>query len=464
MSLLIKALDKAEKNSRQPNITATKTPHISPEPAAAGRTAAPVTGITTQYSRPILNQPRQGDQRAAANVFAAKRDAIVRQKFWWIIGSLGLLGLLGLAVFYGYLHHLQTPDGMMPAASTANNTRILPGNNVAKTPQTAVVAASPTAATNAAPDNSAVEPANASIVLPEQATQKIAEVTAMTTDKNLANIASISDQHLSTPPSGDATLENLPEKSAEGQTPTLQANSNAGYKAAPTKRAYQPRKSLGANTVIVSAGTPMQTDLNAQVKISNSSPRSEVDPTLAAAYRAYTQHEDTKAQSLYRQVLRGDARNVDALLGMAAIAQRQQRVNDANGWYQQVLNLEPRNETAQLGLLALQQQAQPAGSENRYREMLATEPNSAELHAAQGAYYIGQAQWREAQQSYFDAYRLQPNNAEYAFNLAVCLDQLGKSGVALEYYRKAQQLLEGGSNTSINRQQLAARIAQLQGQ
>ena len=43
----------------------------------------------------------------------------------------------------------------------------------------------------------------------------------------------------------------------------------------------------------------------------------------------------------------------------------------------------------------------------------------------------------EAQQAYFEAYRLESDNADYMYNLAVSLDQLKQPKLALDYYQKA---------------------------
>lgn len=43
----------------------------------------------------------------------------------------------------------------------------------------------------------------------------------------------------------------------------------------------------------------------------------------------------------------------------------------------------------------------------------------------------------EAQQAYFEAYRLESDNADYLYNLAVSLDHLKQARLALDYYQKA---------------------------
>jgi Tfp pilus assembly protein PilF len=187
-----------------------------------------------------------------------------------------------------------------------------------------------------------------------------------------------------------------------------------------------------------------------------------VDPTLLAAYQAFTRGEDANAQQQYRQVLQRDVRNVDALLGMAAIAQRQGRDADAQGWYQKVLEIEPRNSIAQTAIVSPQANTDAVGTESRIKNMIAQQPEGANLHAALGNLYAEQSQWPSAQEAYFNASRLAPNNADYAFNLAISLDQMGKPSLALKQYQRALDLLNKSGAASPDRAQLEARIRELQ--
>ncbi|MDO9393271.1 MAG: hypothetical protein Q7T42_04765 [Methylotenera sp.] len=187
-----------------------------------------------------------------------------------------------------------------------------------------------------------------------------------------------------------------------------------------------------------------------------------VDPTLLAAYQAFTRGEDSLSQQKYRQVLQQDVRNVDALLGMAAIAQRQGRDADAQGWYQKVLEIEPRNTIAQSAMVNPRANTDVVGTESRIKSMIAQQPEGANLHASLGNLYAEQGQWPSAQEAYFNASRLAPNNADYAFNLAISLDQMGKSSLALKQYQRALDLLNKSGGSSPDRVQLDARIRELQ--
>ncbi|MGB4812645.1 MAG: tetratricopeptide repeat protein [Methylophilaceae bacterium] len=187
-----------------------------------------------------------------------------------------------------------------------------------------------------------------------------------------------------------------------------------------------------------------------------------VDPTLLAAYQAYNRGDDANAQRQYRQVLQHDVRNVDALLGMAAIAQRQGRDADAAGWYQKVLEVEPQNSIAQSAIVSSKANAEVSGGESSIKSMLAQQPEAAYLHAALGNIYAEQNQWASAQTAYFDASRFAPSNADYVFNLAVSLEQLGKPRLAIAQYKRALALLNQSDGTSPDRFIVEARIQALQ--
>ena len=71
------------------------------------------------------------------------------------------------------------------------------------------------------------------------------------------------------------------------------------------------------------------------------------------------------------------------------------------------------------------------------KALLHSEPRAAHLHFNLGNLYAAQSRWPEAQQSYFNAYRFDRGNADYAYNLAVSLDHLSQSQSALWLYREA---------------------------
>lgn len=162
-----------------------------------------------------------------------------------------------------------------------------------------------------------------------------------------------------------------------------------------------------------------------------------VDPVLSSAYQAYRDGRIAEAQQLYLSAYKNDARNTDALLGLAAIAQQRGDQQAAAQYYSQVLTLDPRNALANAGMSAL---SNDANNESRLKILLSEQGNSAALHFALGNLYAGQARWGEAQQAFFNAYTLESESAEFAFNLGVSLDHLGQGKLAAQHYQRALQL------------------------
>jgi tetratricopeptide (TPR) repeat protein len=185
-----------------------------------------------------------------------------------------------------------------------------------------------------------------------------------------------------------------------------------------------------------------------------------VDPTLMQAYQALQQGDLAQARSLYQQVLLAEPRSIDALLGLGAISWKESRIEEAGQRYQRVLELEPRNPYAQAGLIAIIGGADPQASESRLRQLIAREP-SAFLYFTLGNLYADQGQWPGAEQAYFQAFQLQPDNPDYAFNLAVGLEHIGQIRPALDYYRKALDLSFRKGRANFDQNLVIQRVGQL---
>jgi Tfp pilus assembly protein PilF len=185
-----------------------------------------------------------------------------------------------------------------------------------------------------------------------------------------------------------------------------------------------------------------------------------VTPVIKDAYQALQDGRLERAENLYRNALQTEAQNVDALLGLGAIAAQRGQAQQAIGFYERALEVEPRNPTAQAGLISLIGQSDPQMSETRLKQLIAREP-SAFLHFNLGNLYAAQNQWPAAQQAYFQAFQMQPDNADYAYNLAIGLEHLDQPKLALTYYRKAIELSFHKGRANFDQNRVIERIGQL---
>jgi len=185
-----------------------------------------------------------------------------------------------------------------------------------------------------------------------------------------------------------------------------------------------------------------------------------VNATLLAAYEALQAGDYGRARELYEEVLRGDPRSIDALLGLAAISWKQGRLEEAVGYYGRALEADPRNAHAQAGLIAMLGGADPVAAESRLKQLIGREP-SGFLYFTLGNLYAEQGQWPSAQQAYFQAHQLSPENADYTFNLAVGLEHVSQPKLALDYYRKALDLSFRRGRANFDQNLAIQRVGQL---
>ncbi len=206
---------------------------------------------------------------------------------------------------------------------------------------------------------------------------------------------------------------------------------------APTFRATRAAALRAAEITVPAREPAARRSQAAEAPISIMPASVQPDPALQAAYGSYGRGEWQTARDQYQRVLERDPGNRDALLGLAAIDVREHSYETAELRYLKLLEFNPRDTYAFAGLMALQGNVDPVQSESRIKTLLATQPDATHLYFTLGNQYAAQGRWSEAQDAYFKAYSSNPQNPDYAFNLAVSLDHLRQSRLALEYYRKA---------------------------
>ena len=168
-----------------------------------------------------------------------------------------------------------------------------------------------------------------------------------------------------------------------------------------------------------------------------------IHPKVESGYEAYLAGDLARARADYQAALKEESANRDALLGLAAIDLRSGRLEVAEAAYLRLLQYDPTDAHAQAGLIALRaSRLDPLATESRVKTLLAADPSANVLHFTLGNQLAQQSRWAEAQQEYFKAFAADPDNADFAFNLAVSLDHLRQSKLALEHYRRAIALAE----------------------
>ena len=196
------------------------------------------------------------------------------------------------------------------------------------------------------------------------------------------------------------------------------------------------------------------TSSSLQVSVKNE--QDSKDRILNSAYQSYMAGDLTSAKSAYSEVLQLDQTNRDALLGRAAIHIQDNEYQLAIDKYQQILEQNPKDSMAMTSLIAVAN-IDPQAGEAQLKNLIYEQPDAAYLHFALGNLYGSQNRWTEAQKAYFDAYQYHPQEPNYAYNLAVSLEHIGKPAVAINYYQKALDNRSKGLAT-FNSELVVARI------
>jgi tetratricopeptide (TPR) repeat protein len=184
---------------------------------------------------------------------------------------------------------------------------------------------------------------------------------------------------------------------------------------------------------------------------------------LGQAWQAYDDGRYSSAKNLYIEVLNSEENNRDALLGLGAIAVIEKDYVPARDIYMSLLEQDPRDPIAIAAIASLQTDGVSLQEDERFlANMLLKNPNAAHLNFALGNVYAQQEKWKSAQQYYFNAWQQDIENADYIFNLAVSLDQLGKPEQAINLYRDSLSK-SNNKQVSFSREDVQKRITELSG-
>jgi Tfp pilus assembly protein PilF len=425
MSLLLEALKKAEKAKEEaqrrarteggepelqieaetpapepskPVLTRDKLPEISQpleivtDDLPPARTAAPQSPEPARAEAPRAEPAAAGDRAAARKVFEAKfREPNPRMPFYITLGALGVFALGTVGYFWVQLR-----------------------------PPPALVNANPPRQANEVPAQVAQAPLPAA----------------------------------STPASQAPAIPGLPDASAGPAArpatrpaaaaiePRRPAPPPAELRPRPSPRPARPVDRIAEAPRVAPPETPRVAPL--EQRAVPAAPRlPQVNPNVEAGYGAYLAGDLVAARTRYEEALREEPANRDALLGIAALDIRAGRYESAEATYLRLLQADPRDADAQAALIALRgARLDPLVAESRVKSLLAAEPDAHVLNFTLGNQLAQQGRWAEAQQQYFKAFSAEPGNPDFAYNLAVALDQLRQPRLALEYYRRAIALAE----------------------
>ncbi|MDE3012179.1 MAG: tetratricopeptide repeat protein [Pseudomonadota bacterium] len=408
MSLLLDALDRAERARREQRSLA--HPDLSLEPREGGAEA-----------RPADESAGHGDGSALFQLESTRRRALPH----WLRRSVPWLALLVLLALAG--------GGLWSQLQ-------LPSNTVESAPAPPVLApAAASAPPVGAPSAGTAPPGG---VAAARAHPAAGNATAMAAPLAVTPAAGAAPAATPIPRPG-TPAHRLPPRRLPQPAPAIapEATGVPGQPTAPP--AAQVRNAPGVD-----------------VRLFRSTPAPALDPALTEAWNALRAGRLDAASTAYRQLAREQPGNVDVQLGLGRISAEQGQGDEARRHFQRALELDPRNATALAGLAVLE----PVNSNRELDGQLRMQGAAREPDAQFGlaSRLSAAAQWPEAEQAWFEALRGHPGEPDLLFNLAVALDHLGQAAAARQYYREALDAAQAHP-AHFSRPQLEQRLQALGG-
>jgi len=189
-----------------------------------------------------------------------------------------------------------------------------------------------------------------------------------------------------------------------------------------------------------------QQDRQSNLQITTSNDYRQADIWLGEAYAAYRVGNNELALARYDQVLDVDPGNRNALLARAAIRMQDGQIESAIKDYQALLLANPTDSLAMSSLLAVANYS-PQETESQLKLMIRNDPQSPYLNFALANAYGAQKRWQDAQKHYFTALQNNPDDPNYAYNLAVSLEHISQPSSAITYYQRALDNFTNGLAT-----------------
>ncbi|PIR31708.1 MAG: hypothetical protein COV36_07460 [Alphaproteobacteria bacterium CG11_big_fil_rev_8_21_14_0_20_44_7] len=184
----------------------------------------------------------------------------------------------------------------------------------------------------------------------------------------------------------------------------------------------------------------------------------EIDQ-LQDSLKALSMGQYESAVAMYKAVLAKDKKNKDALLGLATAYHKSGQRTQARAAYENLLRYYPKYEAGLNNLLALAAEEAPLEALAELDELQRRSPNLAVIYAQKAYIYADLSDYEKAIENFARALEVEPDNADYQYNLAIILDQNGHREDAARIYQNLIALGLKGKRIPVDLRALQERLA-----
>jgi len=165
---------------------------------------------------------------------------------------------------------------------------------------------------------------------------------------------------------------------------------------------------------------------------------------VGAGYSALVSGAYDMSLGFYDRALREEPTSVLALLGRGAALQKLGQAEEARVSYEKVLQIDPANREALSNLTVITGERSPGEALTKLLDLEKQYPSFSPIKAQIGLNYAKMGSMNEALDYLRRATALSPESTMYQYNLALVLDHLGRSEQAVAVYENVLASLSGG--------------------
>ncbi len=177
----------------------------------------------------------------------------------------------------------------------------------------------------------------------------------------------------------------------------------------------------------------------AGVKLEVRTPAMNINYELEKAYNALLSGQSNAAITIYKEVLKNDPLNEDALFGLATTYHRAGQIEAARPLYGKLLAQNPSHRSALNNFLVLVADEAPQEALLQLEALEKKSPDFSPIPAQMAVIYQKNGDFAKASEKMFKAVSLAPENLTYRYNLAILMDKQRNYEEATKLYGQLVQ-------------------------
>ncbi len=287
---------------------------------------------------------------------------------------------------------------------------------------------------------------------PQEPEAIVAEDAADVESAPSAEMANTESAELETPQEAGVVEPAAPVVSTQTASAPTSPVRTATTPARPSQREPMPQLAADSPTrmlsppVSINRGDFALAGVGDAVQVRNVSQQAQ--DSAGSGYSALIRGEYDTALAFYDQALEREPRSALALMGRGAALQKLGRLSEAQSAYDAVLRLDPKNREALTNLTAIVGERAPNEALAQLLDLEREHPNFSPITAQIGLTYAKIGSMPQARDYLRRAVALTPEAVMYHYNLALVLDHMNLGDQAVRSYENVLAALSGGRGAS----------------